>query len=300
MIGEYPITWLLCEIGTVILTILCMYRALRQENYKYELFRLLMFIVGAAIFENIGVLLVKMYYYDQHRLMMFGVVPLSVLMLEADILYVGTILFEKLNLPKWTSVWVIGFFAVFMDLSIDPVFINDAYLFDGVLSGQWNWTWSYESSYFGIPYMNFSGWLYMTGLYAGFMYFLEWISAKIHKPVLKSISPFIAGVLLIVPIAICRPLMSGSSETIELVKMLLNFAAAIIMLIVFRKRRGTISFREEPLLIIVPAGIYVYSLVVIAVRGLWNCLPPVLICMMIHAVYYLFLSRKKETKPQSN
>ena len=86
MIGTYPITWLVTEIISVVLFVACLLHAMDQSNAKARVLELLCFLIGAAIFEHAGVLIADQYDYDQHRILMTGVVPLSTLMIEAAIL----------------------------------------------------------------------------------------------------------------------------------------------------------------------------------------------------------------------
>ena len=94
------------------------------------------------------------------------------------------------------------------------------------------------------------------------------------------------------------PMMYTGEESRELIKLLINCLAGIIFLALFRKRRGNVSFKEEPLLIIVLACIYVYSLAGIFARILYERLPVVLICMAFHAAYYILLGYRSKLKPE--
>jgi len=120
IIGNYPLTWLVTV--TVIHHFICYVyvSCTATGHYQIKLFELLMFIIGSAVFEHVGVLFTKTYSYDQNRLMMFGKIPLSTLMIEACIVYVAMIIFEYLDMPKWTSIWVVGFFLNFYGFFYRP------------------------------------------------------------------------------------------------------------------------------------------------------------------------------------
>ncbi|GEN49163.1 hypothetical protein [Ligilactobacillus pobuzihii] len=138
-----------------------------------------MFVLGAGIFEHVGVFITHTYSYDQHRLMMAEAIPLATLLIEAAIVYSSTVLFKYLNTKLWMSIWVVGFLSVFQDFSIAPVYVHDTYKFYGVLSGQWNWAFKYHNSFFGILYQNFTSWIYMIGFYVALLYLGYWLGKKI-------------------------------------------------------------------------------------------------------------------------
>ncbi len=190
----------------------------------------MMFVVGDGIFEHVGVLFVKTYSYDQHRILMAGLIPLATLLIEASLVYAAMTLFKYLNMKPWMSIWVVGLLASFHDFSIDPVYVHGAYVFNGILSGQWNWVEHYSQRFFGIPFQNFTGWTYMTGLYAVLIYLGYFLAEKFHKQVLKQATPFIAGLFLMVPIVLFSPLINGNNQRIpELIKLLLAVAIGVIL-----------------------------------------------------------------------
>lgn len=291
IIGNYPLTWLVTELLSIILFVLCMFHALRQNNYQIKLFELLMFIIGSAVFEHVGVLFTKTYSYDQNRLMMFGKIPLSTLMIEACIVYVAMIIFEYLSMPKWTSIWVVGFLSTFMDFSIDPVYINDQYLLDGHMSGQWNWVFKYDTTFFGIPFMNFTGWVYMTGFYAALIYLFRWLAKKYNKRWLKTANPFLSGCLLIVPIMIFgHPLIDGNSTCLgELSKLIFACMFAIVLMFIYRKRMKPIDLKKDKIIFIVPVMLQAYNIIVGFGRGIKLSYIPVTVCTIIMVVYFVFL-----------
>lgn len=194
MLGNYPITWLLTELMSIILFVICMFHALKSENQSQRLFELCAFIIAAAIFEHFGVLTGN-YWYSQSRIMMFGLIPLSVLMIEAVIMYSAMILFEYMNMPKWTIIWFVGLLSMVQDMSIDPVYVNDIYLIDGILQGQWNWKIYYDNTFFGIPFFNFSSWFFMTGIYAGMVSFGKFMYKKTGKKWIGYCYHFLSGTI---------------------------------------------------------------------------------------------------------
>ncbi len=293
MIGNYPVTWLITELLSVILFIVCLFHALRQEDYKFETFKLLMFVVGSAIFEHVGVIITKTYSYDQHRIMMFGLIPLSTLLIESCIVYAAMTLFKYMHMPKWTSLWVVGFLCVFMDFAIDPVYVNDTYLLDGVMSGQWNWVQTYAGNYFGIPFSNFTGWVYMCGYYAVLIFFNEWLYKKYRKEWIHKYNPIISGLCLILPLLITGKPLVGTGPKIREIA-LLSFACifGIILMFIYRKKMDPIDLKNDSIIFIVPVVIQAYNIVVMIARGISLAYIPVCVTTIIMCIYLSFLYKK--------
>ena len=306
MIGNYPITWLITELVSVVLFTLCMFHALKQEQPKQALFELLCFVIGSGIFENIGVA-TDQYRYDLHRILLVGLVPLSTLLIEAAIFYAAFRLFKYLNMPTWTSIWVVGLFCTFQDMSIDPVYVYDTYNYNGVMSGQWNWTSIINNVYqsqcfFGIPYFNFSGWLYMMGIYAFLLLSFRKKLEKKENETLRTIYPFLCGIIL--PISLCvigYPLELGfpfgTSATVELIKLVISISFPIVLMIVYRKKMLTIDLKKDSIIFIVPIVLHIYDLAVGFGIGIIQSYVPITITAIIHAVYlgWLYKTSVKTT-----
>lgn len=296
MIGSYPITWLVTELLSVVLFLVCLFHAQRQEDHRFETLKLMMFVLGSAIFEHVGVLFTKTYSYDQHRIMMFGLIPLSILLIESCLVYTAMTLFQYLHMPKWTSLWVVGLLSTFMDFAIDPVYVNDTYLLGGTMSGQWNWVTSYSGNYFGIPFFNFTGWIYMCGYYALLLYFNEWLAGKRKSAWLHKYNPILSSLFLILPLMLTgRALVGSGSKVREIVLLVFACSFAIALMIGYRKRREPVDFRKDSIIIIVPAVLQGYNIVVMLVRGISPAYIPVTVTTIILCVYlgFLYNNRKR-------
>ena len=289
---KLPLTWLVNEILSIVLLVACIFHALAQPEPVIQLFLLLCFIFGAAVFEHVGVLITHTYSYDAHRIMLCGKLPLSILLIEAEIVYVGMILFSYLHMPAWTSIWVVGLFSVFYDFSIDPVYVYDQYPLDGSMSGQWNWVKKYEGGYVGIPYMNFTGWIYMTGFYAGLYYLFGFLAEVISSRFLALASPFLAGLLLIVPIMLAggRLIHGGNTHDGELRKLVLGCLFPLVLMLIYHSRWETIDWSRDWILWLVPLVLYGYDVAVMFLRKIRKAYIPVFVCMVLHAVFYLYLT----------
>ena len=270
MIGNQPITWIIMEVMSVVLFAMCMRHALCSDRPKQKLFELCCFVLAAALFEHVGVLGGN-YWYSQERFMMFGLLPLSILLIESVIMYSAMVLFEYTNMPKWSIIFFVGILSTIQDMTIDPVYVNDMYVFDGVAQGHWNWYIYYDTTFFGIPFFNFSSWFYMTGLYAGMMMLGRHLYDKKKKEWIGIAYPFISAVLLIVAlvptaILLVKPVYSDNNTFkfwYELIALIVNFAVAIVLMAKSWKKMSPVNIKKDGIVIFaIPAILHLYDIIV--------------------------------------
>ena len=292
MIGNYPITWVISDALSLILFSLCLIHALNHEDSKHRVLELCCFTIGSTIFEHFGVKLLHYFSYDQHRLMMIGVVPLGVILTEAVIVYAAFRLFEHLNMPKWTSIWVIGFFAMLQDMSYDPVGVHDTYLYNGAMSGQWNWAFQYDGTYFGIPFYNFTGWLLFCGIYPALTLLGRHIYKKTKNEIWGYSYSFISGLILIVPVVLLGAIFSSGDRNMQLIKMIANGVFAIALMAIYWKKMTPINLKKDMIILIVPIVLRLYDIVVCFSLKLQEAYVPVIVCSIVHFVYLAIIFAK--------
>lgn len=307
MIGEYSITWLVTEVLSLVLFAVCMNHAMKSDKPKQRLFELCCFILAAAIFEHVGVL-TNNYSYDQHRLMMFGLIPLSILLIEAVIMYSAMVLFESMNMPKWSVIWFVGFLSTIQDMTIDPVYINDTYIYDGVASGQWNWAIYYDKTFFGIPFFNFSSWFFMTGIYAGLLLLGRHIYEKKKKEAIGTLYPFVAAILLIVPLTVValllvKPVYSNNNTFkfwYELIALIFNMACGAVLIAKYWKRMSPVDLKRNGIVVFaIPAVLHLYDIIVGFGLGIELSYVPVIVFTVIHlALLFAIYMKSKKTATQ--
>ena len=277
---------------SLVLFTLCMIHALNHEDSKHRVLELCCFTIGSTIFEHFGIKLLNYFWYDQHRLMMIGVVPLGVILTEAVIVYAAFRLFEYLNMPKWTVIWVVGFFSMFQDMTYDPVAINNTYFFDGVMSGQWNWAFAYEGTYFGIPFYNFSGWLIMTGIYAALILLGRQAYQRTKNEVIGYSYPFISGLIMIIPIVLMGMVFSSGSREMQLIKFIGNEVFAIVLMLVYRKKMTPINLKKDMVIFVVPIALRLYDIIVCFGLKIQEAYIPVIVCSVLHFIYLLAIYKR--------
>ncbi|MBQ8506386.1 MAG: carotenoid biosynthesis protein [Clostridia bacterium] len=301
-LANYPVTWIIMEVMSVVLFAMCMRHALNSDRPKHKIFELCCFVLAAALFEHVGVLGGN-YWYSQERFMRFGLLPLSILLIESVIMYSAMTLFEYTNMPKWSIIWFVGILSTLQDMTIDPVYVNDRYVFDGVAQGHWNWTIYYDTTFFGIPFFNFSSWFFMTGIYAGLMMLGRRIYEKTKKEWIGVAYPFVSAVLLIialVPTAILlvKPVYSDNNTFkfwYELIALIFNFACAIVLIAKNWKKMSPVNLRKDGIVIFaIPAILHLYDIIVGFGLGIKQSYIPVVVFTVIHMAYLAVVYRKSK------
>lgn len=298
-----PVTWAIAELLAFILFFYCLADVIKRGDNKTRIFRVLElfgFIVYAGLFENIGVL-GKTYNYSLDRLVMVGVVPLSILMFEAVIFYSALQFVEKLNFPKWARPILVGFLGVLQDLTIDPAAVFDLHMVNGIMEGRWNWTTHYDGMLFGIPFFNFTGWFMLMFYYTT----LIQLGRKLHKKsgykqnrgisyiilspilgVLLIVSPLTQFILFLYPIF---PLFLN--RTAEIVMLSIIAVISIATLIKCRKRSLDVDYKEYSVIWVVPLILHTFDIVLAFSLGIKIAYIPVLLFAGIHLgflAYYIF------------
>ncbi len=326
MIFGTPISWLMVEIFSLVLFFMCINHAIKQDRPFIKILELFGFVLGAAIFENVGTNVVHTYYYDARRLMMIGGVPLEILFIEASIWYAAFNLVRKLNVPVWAIPFVVGLFGSVQDMTIDPAAVFDTFalaqpladtinishpgaLGNGILSGQWNWTNpGYEGGFFGIPFYNFSGWMYLMAFYSAFVLIGRWLTEKTNSNIIGYSYPFIAGVLQAFSFSnpLSRYALFGnidpfqSTSASELTMLCINFAFAIILIVAFTKRLKPIDIKKDGLILFgLPIIIHLYDIIYAFAKGTVVAYLPVLVVSAIHFAYLFLVYRQNKKLTES-
>jgi len=318
MISGMPISWLTVEIFSLILFFTCIAHASRQENPGTRILEFFGFVIGAAIFENIGVYVVHTYVYDVRRIMMIGGVPLEILLIEAAIWYAAFNLVQYLNLPAWAKPFAVGLFGSVQDMTIDPAACFDRYaiadldlanrinashpgaLGNGILSGQWNWTNpGYDQMFFGIPFYNFSGWMYLMFWFTALVLLGRWLYQRYQNGFFAYGFPILSGVLNAVIIAtpitsllLFASFFSMGSRTSQIVMLCINFGFAIVLLFIFRNRLKPIELKKDKIVFVFPIIIHLFDVIYAFALGIKIAYVPVTVVTIIHLVYLFYVFSK--------
>ena len=308
MIFGTPITWLLSEILSIALLFIVLAHAAKRENAAHRILEFFGFIMAAAIFENIGVAY-DIYDYDLHRLLMIGKVPLSILIIEAAILYAALLLVERLAMPKWTMPFIVGMLGSVQDMTIDPASVFDLHSFDGVMSGQWNWTEHYSGGLFGIPFFNFSGWFTMIAFFVMFILIGRHLYEKKQSKALGYAYPLVAALLTVLLMVspvnwfflYMWPFFGFYVKIPELIMMIINLGFPMALLFVYRKRMKPATFAENKLSYCLPVFLHVFCAIVGFAAGIQQAYLPGILVTVLHTAFLAWLYvRGKKALPEGS
>lgn len=297
MLFGIPVSWIIYELFGIAVFLVCIVHAAHRQNSAAHIMELFSFVIAAAIFENIGVA-AGIYDYDLHRIMLIGKVPLHILTLEASIVYAVMILVEKLGLPVWGKALAVGLFSSIQDMTIDPASVFDCYLFDGVSSGQWNWTEHYEGTFFGIPFFNFTGWFSMTMLFVCFIYLGRYLSQKYNK--LKVWYPIISALVTVVAMVspintmllFLYPIIPMYTKWAEFLMMAITHLGTIGVLVYYHRRAKKIE-KSERICLILPVALHIFDIAIAFATGNTAAYLPCILISVLH-IFYLWRCGKVE------
>ncbi len=301
MILGTPVTWLLSEALSIVLLFVCLVHASKQKYATHRIMEFFGFIIAAAIFENIGVW-GKIYNYDLHRIMMIGKVPLCILIIEAAIMYAALILVERLEVPKWTMPFIVGMLGSVQDMTIDPSSVFDTHLFDGVMSGQWNWTSHYEGGLFGIPFFNFSGWFTMIAFFVALVLIGRHLYEKKQNKIIGYAYPIFAGIIvpiiLISPInqflLYLSPIFPFYTKIPELIMMIILLAVPVVLLFIYRNKMKPFDFKKDKLCYVIPIFLHIFYTILGFAVGIKQAYVPGIVITAIHLAFFCYLYMKSK------
>jgi hypothetical protein len=192
-----PVPWLLADILTILVTLLVGIFIVRKSWHPIvamlECFGFV--FLYASIYENFAV--VQGWYVYGRSFLMVGDVPLSVPLLEMDVLVTGLWLLEKMQIPAWCKPFIVGLFGMLQDFSLDPLTVRQVFTVDGLTSGRWTWLLPTGAvNIYHVPVYNFSGWMLIM-LYASAFYLVGrwWFRRSGYKPLVGYVYPLLATLL---------------------------------------------------------------------------------------------------------
>ncbi|HTX93242.1 MAG TPA: carotenoid biosynthesis protein [Anaerolineales bacterium] len=195
-----PIPWLLADLLTLSITLVLVgFLVHRSRHPVVVLLECFAFVfLYASIYENFAV--VQGWYVYGRSLLMIGDVPLSVPLLEMDVLVTALWLLEKMEIPTWCKPFIVGFFGMLQDFSLDPYTVRQVFTVDGLTSGRWTWLLQPGmANIYKVPVYNFPGWMLIL-MYAAVYLLLgrAWFKRSGYKPVVGYVYPFLAILLALI------------------------------------------------------------------------------------------------------
>jgi len=201
-----PAPWLLADIMTLLISLVVIVFIVEKSKHPVPVLLegFAFVILYASVFENFAV--VNGWYIYGRSLLMIGDVPLSVPLIEMDVLLMGIWLLDKMDIPAWCKPFIVGLLGMLVDFSLDPVAVNQIFTANGLTSGRWTWLIQPDmANIYKIPVYNFPGWMLIM-LYSTTFVLLgrAWFKRSGYKPIVGYVYPFLAMILSL--IAMVSPL----------------------------------------------------------------------------------------------
>jgi hypothetical protein len=303
-----PAPWFFADILTVALSAIVVGFAIRRTRHpEMVILECLAFVfLYAGLFENFAV--VNGWYIYGRSLLMFGDVPLSVPLLEMDVLILGLWLLEKTSIPDWGKPFVLGLFGMLQDFSLDPLAVQQAQTVDGITSGRW--TWLIEpgvANIYNIPVYNFPGWMLIM-LY-GSIFLLAGrglFKRSGYKPWVGYVYPFAAMLLALIAMVTPQsqvllwlaPLgtKGGGAEWIMLAFHLV-FPTLLLLFLWRGRMKQPYVFSADWPLFLVPLLFHLADLFWILAGGFTNVLWLALLASLVHTGFLIWIYRSGRKLP---
>ena len=308
-----PAPWLLADMLAILLSVLVVGFAIRRSRHpEMVILECLAFVfLYAGLFENFAV--VNGWYVYGRSLLMFGDVPLSVPLLEMDVLITGLWILEKMSIPVWCKPFALGLFGMLQDLSLDPLSARQTFTVEGATSGRWTWLLDPgAASFYDIPVYNYAGWMLIM-LY-GSVFLLagrEWFRRSGYKNWVGYFYPFAA--MLLALITMVTPLSQfllwlfpfgtkGSSAEWIMFAFHLAIPTLLLLLLWRGKMNRRFNFSADWPLFCVPVLFHLSDLLGIAAGGFWEVFGLALLASAVHTgllAWILWQSHKLPETPES-
>lgn len=302
-----PTSWLIVELLSVVLLFWCMADAIKSFEGNTRIIRIgefFGFVAYAGVFENVGVA-ANVYYYSLDRIVLFGKVPLAILLIEAAIFYVGMRTAEKLRVPLWAAPFLVGMLGMMQDLTIDPSACFDFHLVNGVMEGRWNWTMHYADGLFGIPFQNFSGWFTMMFYFAVMLLIgRRWYERQGQSTYVGTayiLLGIIASLILIVSpinrfLLFMNPFDLWDQRTNEIVMLVIKTIVAIIICLRYLKPKIAFNLRDDRVIWLVPVALHAYDILAAYILKIEIAYIPSILFAIPHLALLAYLFKAKPAR----
>jgi hypothetical protein len=288
-----PVPWLLADLLTLLLSLLLMVFVIQKSKHPVVvMLEAFCFVfLYASIFENFAV--VQGWYVYGRSLLMIGDVPLSVPLIEMDVLVTGLWLLEKMHIPEWCKPFVVGLFGMLQDFSLDPIAVRQVYETQGVISGRWTWLIEkWMVNIYDIPVYNFPGWMLIM-MYASIFLLLGrwWFKRSGYKPAVGYAYPFLMIFLALV--AMVSPLsqfllwlapFGSKGSSAEWIMLAFHLLFPTILLTVFwrGKMKFALHWQADYSLLVIPALFHLSDILFTLAAGKYEVLWLVLLSSFVH------------------
>jgi hypothetical protein len=306
-----PAPWLLADILTLLVTLLVVVFIVRKSKHPVvALLECFGFVfLYASVYENFAV--VQGWYIYGHSLLRIGDVPLSVPLIEMDVLVTALWLLEKMGIPNWCKPFIAGLFGMLQDFALDPYTVRQVFNVNGLTSGRWSWLLPQgAANIYGVPVYNFPGWMLIM-FYATTFFLIGrwWFRRSRYKPAVGYVYPFIAifAALLTMVSPLSQfllwlaPFFTKGSNA-EWVMLAFHLIIPVILLAIFWRGRMKypISLKDD-LPVFVVIGLFHLSDILFTIAGGYNeILWLVLLASSVHLALlgWIYYAGRKAPAPK--
>jgi hypothetical protein len=295
-----PLPWLLADILTVLVTLLVVIFVVQKSRHPaMALLECFGFVfLYASIYENFAV--VQGWYIYGRSLLMIGDVPLSVPLIEMDVLVTTLWLLEKMDIPAWCKPFIVGLFGMLQDFSLDPYTTRQIFTVNGITSGRWSWLLPPGAvNIYGVPVYNFPGWMLIM-LYASTFFLIGrwWFRRSGYRPLIGYIYPLISIVLalitLITPLSQfllwLGPLFNKGSNA-EWIMLIIHLTFPSIILILFwrGKMKQPITLKTDLPIFVLIGVMHLSDIIFTITGGYKDILWLILVISLVHIALLWFI-----------
>lgn len=280
-----PSVWLAQDLLVLFAALAVLLFALRRELHprQFILEAAAFCFFYAAVYENGAAAYLGLYGYGR-SILMIGIVPLSVPIIEFLVLYAALLMLEKMEIPTWCKPIVVGLWGMLQDFTLDPLAVRQVFESGGREIGRWSWLSleAGQASIASVPVYNFPGWVLILGLGSAAILAGRWCYERSgRKPWVGIAYPFLAALAGLVALVLpssqfllwLAPVFAkgGAGEWI-----MLGFwfaLSASVLAFAWRGRmRGAFSLAEDWPVFVVPALFHLSDLAFALIGGFYGIL----------------------------
>jgi hypothetical protein len=298
-----PASWLIADIVTLVASVAVFAFIIKKSAHPVSalLEGLGFMFLYAGIFENFAV--VQGWYVYGRSLVMFADVPLSIPLMEMDVLLLALWMLDAMEMPQWAKPFVAGLMGMLQDFSLDPVAVRQIASPGGIISGRWTWLLPQgAANIYGIPVYNWPGWMLIM-LYAAVWISLGrfWHKKSGSSPVVGILYPILAAILSLATMV--SPLsqfllwlwpIGAKGGSLEWVMLCFHLALPTVLLAVLWRGRmkRPMTLRTDLPVFLIPAVFHVMDVIFAAAGGYTLVMPLVLVSSAVHvAILAVILAR---------
>lgn len=261
------------EFSMYILFVLCLLHAINKS------IRDVSYLIAGTLFglllEYINVLTNQGYVYGKFMIMLGKPpldIPLCIGVGWGIIMYTARLFTDTFKLPLWASACLDTLLALSIDISMDTI----AYRLH-----MWTWDWKgtglnpLTAQWFGIPYGNFSGWIYVVFFFSLFSRLLQrWLTknkkaVKVKLAVIPLLSVLLSQVALWVTMVNIGGFLRSHGVT-DGARLSYTLLLLALVIIINWRKKGTSEYFVPLVAWLVPAWFHVYFFAWLFIGGFYK------------------------------